>query len=181
MKILNKNNGFTLIEMLVAALIFSIAIGSIMGVFVSAIKLQKYNLVHQQLLSQVSYAMEYMERTIRMAVKDDNTCGFAGQNYKASDGNRKIEFKNYKGECQEFFLDVNDNQLKAYNRTDFDSALALTSDDFEVTNFSINVIGDSLDNLQPMVTLFMEIKAKGSGQQPEITIQTTVSQRNLDL
>ena len=90
MKILNKNKAFTLIEMLVAALIFSIVIGAATGVFVSAIKLQRYNLAHQQLLSQVSYAVEYMDRAIRMAIKDDGFCGFASQSYKVSDGNQKI-------------------------------------------------------------------------------------------
>jgi len=175
-----KIKGFTLIEMLVTALIFSIVSGAIMGVFVSAIKLQRYSLVHQQLLNQVSYAMEYMDRAIRMAVKDDDgDCISAGQNYEVSNENRKIEFKNYKGECQEFFWDINDNQLKVY-KTDFGSSLFLTSDDFEVTSFNFQVFGDGMDNDQPRVTLSIDIKAKGSGQQPRIKIQTTVSQRNLD-
>lgn len=181
MKILNKNKGLTLIELLVAALIFSIVIGAAMGVFISAIKLQRYNLAHQQLLSQASFAVEYMDRAIRMAVKDDGFCGFAEQNYKVSDGNRKIEFKNYKGECQEFFWDTSDNQLKVY-KTDFGTPLILTSDDFEITSFNFQVSGDDIgDNIQPKVTVSMDIKGKGLGQQPRIKIQTTISQRNLDL
>ena len=176
------NNGFTLIEMLVTALIFSIVIGAAMGVFVSAIKLQRYNLAYQQLLSQASYAVEYMDRAIRMAVRDDdNTCGLAGQNYRVSDGGRKIEFKNYKRKCQGFFWDVTSDQLKAYIlMSDIDPALPLTSDDFEVMSFNFQVSGDGTDNDQPKVTIFMDIKAKGSGQQPRIRIQTTISQRNLD-
>jgi len=175
------NKGFTLIEMLVAALIFSIVIGAATGVFVSAIKLQRYNLAHQQLLSQASYAVEYMDRAIRMAVRDDdNTCGLAGQNYRVSDGNRKIEFKNYKGECQEFFWDTSNYQLKV-DKTGFGTPLILTSDDFEITSFNFQVSGDVLgDNVQPKVRIFLDIKAKGSGQQPRIKIQTAISQRNLD-
>lgn len=183
MKILNKNKAFTLVEMLVTALIFSIVIGAAMGVFVSAIKLQRYNLAHQQLLSQASYALEYMDRAIRMAVRDDdNACGLAGQNYEVSDENRKIKFKNYKGECQEFFWDTSDNQLKVYKEIVFGTPLPLTSNDFEVMSFNFQVSGDIPgDNIQPRVTVSMGIKGKGSGQQPRIKIQTTVSQRNLDL
>ena len=182
MKILNKNKGLTLIEILVTALIFSIVIGAGMGVFVSAIRLQRYNLDHQQLLSQASYAVEYMARAIRMTVKDDGFCGFAGQNYRVSDENRKIEFKNYKGECQEFFWDTSDNQLKVFKEIIFGEPLLLTSDDFEITSFNFQVSGDNPgDNVQPRVTVSMDIKGKGPGQQPRIKIQTTISQRNLDL
>ena len=184
MKILNKNKGFTLIEIIVTALIFSIVIGAATRVFVSAIKLQRYNLAHQQLLSQVGYAMEFMDRAIRMAVKDDNgDCISAGQNYEVSDGNRKIEFKNYEGNCQEFYLDtsVDSNKLVASKDTDF-SDIPLTSEDFKVNSLQFNVSGDIPgDNIQPMITVFMDIKAEGSGQQPGIKIQTTISQRNLDL
>lgn len=168
------SKGFTLVEMLIVVLIFSIVIGAAVGVFVSAIKIQKYNLTYQQLLNQVSYAMEYMSRAVRMAAKDDGTCGFSGENYKVSDGNRKIEFRNYKGECQEFYWDTDTNQLV--------SSSALTSDDFEITSLNFIVVGASdSDNIQPRVTISMQVQGKGSGYQPKVNIQTTISQRNLDI
>ena len=178
-----KNKGFTLIEMLVTVLIFSIVIGAIMGVFVSAIKLQRYNLTHQQLLSQVSYAMEYMDRAIRMTIRDDGSCGFAGKNYRISNGNTKIEFQNYEGDCQEFYLNtsVNPYQLAASKGTNF-SDVFLTSNDFNLSSLQFNVSGDITGDFeQPKVTIFIEIEGSGSGHQPRIKIQTTVSQRNLDL
>jgi len=173
-----KIKGFTLIEMLVTALIFSIVVGAATGVFVSAIKLQKYNLSHQQLLSQVSYAMEYMERAIRMAVKDDGFCGFAGQNYNETSDS--IKFATYHGQCWRFFLQ--DEQLKVYKKVDaVETVYDLTSDDFKVSNFNVEVSGDiSEDTEQPKVTIFIEIEGDGSGHQPRIEIQTTISQRNFD-
>ena len=181
MKILNKNKGLTLIELLVTILIFSIVIGATTSVFVSAIKLQRYNLAHQQLLNQVSYAVEYMDRAIRMAIRDDGTCIPAGQNYILSDGDRKIEFKDYKGECQEFYWDINSDQLTV-DKTSFSAPVVLTSDDFEITFFGFQISGDILgDTVQPKITFSMDIKGKGSGQQPGIKIQTTVSERNLDM
>jgi hypothetical protein len=116
-----------------------------------------------------------------MAMKDDGFCGFAGQNYRVSDQNRKIEFKNYKGKCQEFFWDITDNQLKVLE-TGFGTPLLLTSNDFEINSLDFEVSGDNPgDYTQPKVTVFLDIKAKGPGQQPRIKIQTTISQRNLDL
>ena len=177
----NKQKGFSMVELLITGVVFSIIFGVATITFVNTIRVQKYNMAHQQLMDQASYAIEYMDRAIRMAIKDDGFCGFAGQNYKVSDENRKIEFKNYKGECQEFFWDTNDNQLKVY-KADFGASLPLTSDDFEITSFNFQVSGDNTgDRFQPRITLSMDIRGKGSDQQPRIKIQTTISQRNLDL
>ena len=179
------NRGFTLIEMMVAVLIFSIVVGVVIGVFVSALQVQRYNLAYQQLLDQTSYAMECMGRAIRMAVKDDGTCGFSGYNYRVSSGNTKIEFQNYEGDCQEFYLDtsVDPNQLAASKGADF-SDTPLTSNNFNVTSLNFETIGELgsefSDDVQPRVTIFMEIQGEGAGPQPKITIQTTISQRNLD-
>ena len=170
------NRGFTLVEMMVTVLIFSIVIGTVIGVFVSALQIQRYNLAYQQLLDQTSYAMEYMSRAIRMAVKDEGVgCISSGLNYQSDASG--IKFVNYKSQCQEFLLEG--GQLKV----EFDSGgkIPLTSDDFNVTSLSFGISGESdEDNLQPRVTTFMEIQGKGSKLQPKVTIQTTISQRNLD-
>lgn len=174
MKILNKKKGFTLIELLVTALIFSVVMGASTGVFLSAIKLQRYNLAHQQLLNQVGYAVECMDRAIRMATKDEIGC-IDGSNYLETANS--VKFATYHGQCWRFFLE--NEQLKIdRDGTEYD----LTSDDFEVIDFDINVIGDDLgDYAQPRVKVSMNIKAKGSGDQPRVRIQTIISQRNLDL
>lgn len=178
------NKAFSIIELLVVVLIFSIVIGAAVGVFVSAVKIQKYNLSHQQLLNQVSYAMEYMDRAIRMARIDGTggiICGFSGRNYRVSEAGRKIEFQNYKGECQDFYLDTNRGQLMAFNTNIFGSALPMTSDDFTVNFLRFNVEGDGADTDQPKVTIVMEIEGEIMGPDPKMRIQTTVSQRNLDM
>ena len=168
------NRGFTLIEMLVAILIFSIIIGAATGVFASAIKLQRYSLTHQQLLDQTSYAMEYMSRAIRMAQKDTTggCTGTANKNYKST-GN-DIKFVTYNNECWEFYVDG--GQLKIdKNGTPYE----LTSGNFNVNSFNVIVPGDESEK-QPRVTIFMEIQGEGLNPQPRIKIQTTISQRNLN-
>lgn len=57
----------------------------------------------------------------------------------------------------------------------------LSSSNFQVSDFTISVTGDGVDNLQPLVTIYLEITGIGSGYQPKVKIQTTISQRNLDI
>jgi len=171
------NKGLTLIEILVTALIFSIIIGASMGVFISSIRLQKYNLTHQEILNQTSYALGYMDRAIRMSIKDDGTCGFAGQNYNVA--GESIEFATYHDptQCWRFFT-MNEQLLIDKDGTVY----YLTSSDFSVTDFDITVTGDSLgDNIQPKVQIYIRIEGNILGDNPKVEIQTSISKRNLDL
>lgn len=190
-RILSRNCvGFTLIEMLITALIFSIVIGIATGVFVSAIRMQKYNLTYQQLLNQTSYAMEYMGRAVRMAKRNDETLICSNidpnENYDYSGGDR-IEFDTYHNptQCWKFFRDVETDSRGQFGKLKIEKgeiSYDLTSDGFDVISFNVVIPGnDPNDNLQPRATIFMEIHGRGSGFQPEIKIQTTISQRNLDV
>ncbi|MBU2545233.1 prepilin-type N-terminal cleavage/methylation domain-containing protein [Patescibacteria group bacterium] len=169
-----NNKGYTLVEMLVVVLVFSVVVGSATSVFVSVIKIQKYNLSHQQLLSQTSYAAEFMSRSIRMARKDSIGC-IDGSNYQETVSS--IKFATYHNECWEFYLD--NGMLKMdKDGTVYD----LTSDDFTVNSFVISVTGDGADLEQPKVTISLEVVGNISiSSKPKINIQTTISQRNLDL
>ena len=173
-----RNKGFTLIELLIVVVIFSVVIGSSTGVFASALRIQRYNLSQQQLLNQISYVSEYMSRMIRMAVVDDGTCGFSGQNYKITGS--KIEFQNYLGECQEFYLST--GQILV-DRTGYSSPVPLTSDDFTVSDLQFISVGIlRSDSFQPKITFSMRVTSDIVGDaQPLINIQTTISQRNLDI
>jgi len=162
--------GFTLVEMLVVVLLFSIVMGTTTGVFASALKLQKYNLSQQQLLNQTSYVIEYMSRAIRMA----KTGGCVPNNYEATSSS--LEFGTYNDDCWKFYLA--DGRLKI----DKDSGTYfLTSADFTVNNFEVTVSGDAVGS-QPKVTIYFDIEGKVPGREnPRMKIQTTVSQRNLNI
>jgi len=190
-------NAYTLIEVLVAVGIFTIVIAAPTGFFVSALKGQQKALASQEVLDETSYALEYVSRSLRMAKKelncasksDPTTCaclkiGGYGVNYELTHEGKGIKFTNYQNQCQEFFLDINDNRFKEVK--DGGEAIPLTSDDLEVVVFKIGP-QDSWgqnDNKQPKITLFLEVKGVESARpelQPKIQIQTTVSQRNLDV
>ena len=179
-------NGYSIIEVLVSILIFSIIVGTGMGVFVSAIKLQKYNLTHQQILEQASYAAEYMSRTIRMAQRDDGTClssnnlNYEIKNIPGLSGVQGLMFKDSENICRAFFFE--DDQIKEYEQGRSPEILDLTSSSLEVLSLDFFLVGQSsADNDQPITTFFIEIRGKGVGYQPRLKIQTSVSQRNLDI
>ena len=167
-----NNKSFTLVELLVTVAIFSLVAGAASGVFVQALKAQRKTLASQELLDQTSYLMEYMSRAIRMAKKDSlGACIDPKLNYKIVDNG--IAFLNYQEECQKFYLEG--NQLKESNSTTSD----LTSPSLWVNSFHIVEYGWSQDDdLQPRVTLFLEISGR---EKSKIKIQTTISQRNPDI
>jgi type II secretory pathway pseudopilin PulG len=194
MKFTNNSNkkriagdkAFTLIEMLVAMAAFSLVIGSIIGIFISAIRSQSEALISQKLLDDTSYIIEYMSRTIRMAQKEEDAGGPTGclsangLNYESAGNN--IKFKNMYGDCQEFYLGGTDNKQLIENRTGIVSItnLPLNSDDLQITSLRFIIAGDALGQ-QPKVTISLIIKPKTTTAKPEINIQTTIAQRNLNI
>ena len=178
----DKQKGVTLIEMMVAAVVFSIVFAVCSGVFVSAIKIQKYNLSQHQLMDETAYAIEYISRALRMAQMDEsNLCDNGVVNYAIKDGGSRIEFLNYKGECQEFYWDVNSEQIKVTGGG-FTGDIPLTSSKYTVNDLNFVLTGDDVigDNFQPKVTFFLDVESKLLQDKPRIKLQTSISQRNLD-
>ena len=185
-KIKFKKGGFTLIEMLVAMAIFSTVMGVITGIFITGIRQQKMALDRQIVLDQTSYALEYMSRALRFAKKQlagDPVClSQPGLNVETTHGGSGLKFINHLqgDDCQEFFLE--NKQIKYWRQSDLNSPLPLTSVKLEVISLKFDLAGEwETDNLQPRITIFSEIKSAASSQSQKIKIQTSISQRNLDV
>jgi type II secretory pathway pseudopilin PulG len=192
-----EQRGISLIEMLAAVTVFVITVGAISGIFISAIRNQRRILATQELLDQTSYVLEYMGRALRMARKESNapTCLSAnGLNYEiplayqiGGDENlgRGIRFINHlqNDDCQEFFLDGDQLKYKIKIGTVGETILDFTSTKLQVDSLKFNLSGESgSDNLQPRITIFLEIEGReAAGSRPKIQIQTSISQRPLDL
>ncbi len=181
---LKKNAGYTLVEVLVSAAIFSLILGSLTSFFLSATAIQKKSLASQEMLSNVSYVLEYVSRAVRMAKKDDlgsvNCLTGDKVNFELTYSGQGIKFRNYLDQCQEFF--VEDGILK---ETKAGVTSNLTSASLEIASFKVgpSTSWDQNDYEQAKVTLFLDVKGRNprAELEPEIQIQTTISQRNLDV
>ena len=188
-------NGFTLIETIVSLAVFLLFLGAILQIFISAASLQRRALASQELLDQAGYAVEYMGRALRMARKDiAGDCIPAKTNYQLVDysGGRGVRFLNYSGKCQEFtrfqhagFGMMHEKKSTDSSAANLASAKALTSSKIDVASFNIGPQDswDQEDGDQPRVTLYLDVRKRGEKPEarPQITIQTTISQRNLDV
>jgi len=181
-KIMRK--GFTLIELLITMTVFSIVITTSLGLFSSAFREQRKSIASIYLLNEASYVTEYMSRALRMAKKDlAGTCIDSKYNYQnPGDDTSKIRFLNYREKCQEFILDGNELKVGISNTSipptekDF-----LTPSNLVVEDLNFKIVGRTQDDeLQPKVTFILKIKTEELKPQ-ELNLQTTISQRDLDV
>ena len=182
--------GFTLIELLITITIFSIVGAGFLELFGSAFREQRKTLNLQYLLSNTSYVSEYMSRALRMAKKDGSSGSCTGTsylNYAATTNG--IRFLNYDEKCQEFKLDSQNNQLRvgistSTNPPVSEDFMPLTPlEDLVVQDIKFEISGavqPPEDYSQPKVTFILKIKTKELKPQ-ELNLQTTVSQRDLDV
>ncbi len=173
-----KTKGFTLIEIMIAIALFSTVITAFLGLFTSAFSSQKRSLNISYLLNNASYATEYLSRAIRMAEKDtDGEClSSPDLNYESTHGGEGIKFLNYNGICEEFYLDGTSIKVKKSGNPEY-----LTPLNLEIKRLNFEISGESQYDLsQPRVSFTITFKTKG-GDPQTINIQSTVSQRQLDI
>ena len=185
------NKGYTLIEIMVAVAVFAVVIAAPAGFFASAVKGQQKALVSQGLTSSISYNLEYISRALRMAKKDDindiNCLSGHKVNYELTRGGEGIKFRNYQDECQEFYREYDAvNQVYRIKEAKNGSNNYLTPSNLDILYFEIgpNDSWDQSDYEQPKVTIFFEAKGveyEKAELQPVLKVQTSVSQRNLDV
>jgi len=183
---IKKNKGFSLVEMLVVALILSLVIGVATGFFASTVKVQRYNLEHQKIFNQTTFAVEYIGRAIKMAQRNSDssqelTCLEVGENYRLINQSR-IRFINSDGDCQEIFRRiVNGNGVISYTIND-GSPIDITSRELNVYSLVFNITGESSsDQLQPRVTYIINTTLSNMMTSKRLEAHTTISQRRIDI
>ncbi|MCG2690011.1 prepilin-type N-terminal cleavage/methylation domain-containing protein [Candidatus Parcubacteria bacterium] len=177
--------GFTLIELLVAMVVFTIVISSVVALFGNALKTQNEVLSYSQTLSSASYSIEYVARALRMAKKDLlGTCITSKSNYENIGNTTIIRFLNYDGKCQEFGLSTGAIYLRkslTNSSAGLGALVPLTASNLVVSKLVFNITGNSqVDDFQPKVALALEIGELNKEFAP-IKVQTTISQRDLDI
>jgi len=170
-----NKKGFTLVEILVVLVIFSIMLSAIAAVFISGIKIQRNAIAQEQLLDQLNYAIEYMGRELRMAkYKDNNACKTKDEYYNSN--NSYLGIVNQDGECVYFNLKTDNVIYKSAKSDTYDTAL--TSDDIKVTKLLFKVSEEN--GKQTKVTILIEAESKSGDPLQKVKIQTTISARDLN-
>ena len=191
-----SNKAFTLVETLVSVAIFSLLSVGIVNVFVSALKTQSRILQSQLLMEQGNYVLDYMTKAIRMAKKDTvGGCVTINENYAVGSSPASITFLSYDTKaaeyrCRRFILSgdaIMEQRSSDATSASLSSAVAITSSKVKITNLSINVRGDvtsPADDLeQPLTTIMvvMEPSSQLMSASMKVTVQTSVSERQLDI
>ncbi len=173
------NKGFSLLEVIVATAIFSVAVSSISAVFVVAVRTQRNVLGQQDLIDNTRYALEHMSRQIRMARRDETGVCVGQADYTFTAGGNSLTFIDYRGDCLNYDTTGGRIRMTLNQGTPVD----LTSDDIRVNILDFEVDGeDAYDTKQPRVTIYLDAEAAGATPEssPQILLQTTVSVRNID-
>lgn len=182
---LKIKKGFTLVELMVGMTIFTLILAAVIGILISGIKIQRLILSQQQALDQLSFAIEYMSRALRMAKREDGTFACLSNDLSYQNPNSpnisSVRFINHLqgDDCQEFSLGgPQGNQIKySIKINQVREDLYLTSSGLTIQALSFKLQGESKsDTIQPRITIFLNITS------PLILrLQTTISQRNLDI
>jgi len=168
-KFLPKNKkGVTLIELIFSLALFSIAILVVLTLLSMGITGQRKVLALQNVQENARFVLEFMAKELRMSVIMSNPNSSEIQIRRP--GGNIIEYTFNAGNIERMNLTLNQGGV-------INSSSVIISGGFYVSG-----IGNT-DGLQPRVTISISVQGKGTKieQQASIDLQTTLSQRTLDV
>lgn len=172
-KILPNNTksgaGFTLVEILTTALIFSLVVTVFSSTFISSSRLQKHAFNIQQVQENASYILESMAKEIRVSkISGPDT------NCPSSPASNLVIDHPINGRI------VYSLSSSAVHRNVNTQDSIISSNAVEFTRLQFCISGTAIgDGKQPRVTILASIRSKNALQRASMDIQTTVSQRFL--
>jgi type II secretory pathway pseudopilin PulG len=187
-------DGLSLVELLTSFAIFGILSVLIMAIFTASVNTQTTILQNQSIMNETNFVLDYMGRVIRLAKYDtDGLCVSGGNNYYVSGSS--LQFLSWDATvgagggyvCRKFSLSGNaivEQFSTDNNASNFGNPIALTSGQVKVESLNFYITGNSRsDSIQPKITINFKMTPTGRRIEPapEITIQTSLSQRNLDI
>lgn len=180
-----KSKAFTLVELLVAMVIFITVISTVISIFGRVLEQQRRTFALQNVQDNARYALEAIAREVRMAnvlsphMEDPHYM----EDPRWGGGFEELKITNYKDEKVIFrwFYDEPYKQFKVSR--DGGDWVSLTSQDVEITNFQFYVrkctTEDPIVEIQPRVTVSIGIRSAEPvySELTEIYLETTVSTR----
>ena len=160
----NKENGLTMIELIVAIGIFGLVVGMVVGIFMLSIISQRRIIALRNVEDNVRFTTESIAREIRTGVN------FSG-------GGSMLSFINASGQSVIYRLNSNAIEKSVNGGSTYS---AVTGSEITVNYLSFYLAGQALgDGLQPRVTIVMGVTSQVGNQTANLKVQTTISERLL--
>ncbi len=198
----SSESGFTLVEVLVSILLFSVLTAIAIGGFVSAIHTQRETALLLSSEDNVSLSIEQMAREIRTgylfchtpnSTQLDADCGLEnnqplGCNVQPNNGDPiwtcpTIEFYNAQDELVEYTLDSS-TLMRSASLENGDVPGPLTGDDVKVDYLTFQMMGQiEGDQWPPRITIMLGVSPSSTDpavQSTTLHFETTVSARQID-
>ncbi|MBX4187901.1 MAG: prepilin-type N-terminal cleavage/methylation domain-containing protein [Candidatus Doudnabacteria bacterium] len=169
----HKQKGFTIIEAIVAASVFAIAIVSSLGVYIATLQLDQKSRAERDVLQNGRFIMEYLSKEIRNGSID-----------YANTTSSVLSIRNQQDEILTFFYSPSSKSLQF---TRDGSGTTLNSGNVKVSNFQfiLNPTTDPFDlvndaHTQPHVTIILSLDSANSRvvDSAHIDLHTTVGVRD---
>ncbi len=184
-KKINNKNGFTLVEMTVAAGLFGLIVLSMTQIFHMTIKAQQDALASQNLQENLRYVFEAISKEVRMAQKGEaNECEWIFSeeainktyNVITENGHDALFFKNQYGNCVGYFFENNTVRVirGAHQAQVTPNSVNVTDLNFEVKDYEKGEF--SSGQARVMLNLTMNT-SQGLHKDKEIIMQTAISSR----
>jgi prepilin-type N-terminal cleavage/methylation domain-containing protein len=188
------STGFTLVEVLVAVALFTIVVTTAVSALLIILDANRKAQNISNTINNAFFTFETMARLMRTGV--NYHCGGSGSLDEPNDcpnGDSEVYFTDDRGQFVHVWLDVSGGVGTIMQEVDDDGAqngisfgpeYPLTSDDFDVETLLFHVTGSDIsgDTEQPKTTItFHGISKPGTPESSELKLQTTVTQRMIDL
>jgi len=162
----NKEKGLTLIEVIVAMGIFGLVINMVFVVFSLAVVNQRRIIALRNVEDNVRFTIESMAREIR-----------TGDNFSSGVGS--LSFTNAKSEDVIYRLNSGIVEKSSDGGVNYS---AVTGSETNINYLNFYLMGQAAgDGLQPRVTVTMEATSQVGNQSADLKIQTTISERFLQI
>lgn len=196
MEKIEKQEGYSLLEIMVALGLFSFLIIISLNIFYSINRSQNSAVSSQNIQENLRFFLEALSKEVRQAVRSDGSCStdriYKIYNRGTIGGNSNVLFfkkiSSGKEYCIAYYLDNNRIKVRKIEKPS-NNIIAddyITARETQITNFNFEIFDNLITNLsgneyQPRVNFVIQAGAGAQqfSRQP-IIIQTTISSRTYD-
>jgi type II secretory pathway pseudopilin PulG len=167
---LKNNKAFTIVEMIVAAFIFSMIMTVTVGATLSIVAANQQAEAVKSVISNFSFALESMVRNLRIG-----TSYMCGSQQNCNGGGDTITFTDYRNQASGYRL--NGTALQVLSGT---SWIDITSSDVKIDRLVFYVTGNGKFNDQPSVLIVIVGHVDFNGKTTTFRVETVATQRKID-